>query len=54
MKRRVKIIICLFFSAFYTLSVGCTNTDNKPKVDKQPVEKTAIYKNKNYSTEDRV
>ena len=54
MKRRVKIIICLFFSAFYILSVGCTNTDNKPKIDKQPVEKTAIYKNKNYSTEERV
>jgi beta-glucosidase len=54
MKRRVKIVICLFLSISCTLSVGCTNTTKNSKIDKQPVEKIAIYNNKSYSTEDRV
>ena len=54
MKRRVKIVTCLLLIIFCTLSVGCTNTGKKSKVDTQPVEKTAIYKNKSYSTGERV
>lgn len=54
MKRRVKIGICLFLSISCTLSIGCTNTDKKSKVDNKPLEKIAIYKNKIYSTEERV
>lgn len=54
MKRRVKIVICIFLSISCTLSVGCANTDKKPKVDKQSIEEILIYKNKSYSTEERV
>ncbi|MBU3143893.1 glycoside hydrolase family 3 protein [Clostridium sp. CF012] len=54
MNRRVKLVICLFLSISCTLSIGCTNTDKKSKVDKETLEKIAIYKNKSYSTGERV
>ncbi len=54
MKKNFKIVVCLFLSISCTLSIGCANTYKKTKGDKQPIKEIAIYKNKSYSTNERV